>query len=398
MEKRVLKNGLTILFDKRDSDSVTLNILVKVGSDNEKPKVFGVSHFLEHLLFEGTKKRTAVELAGEIEKVGGYMNAATTNEYTYYFASVPKDYFDTILEILSDMVLNSKLEQKVIDKERQVVIDEIGVHDDDPNDYQWTLFSKTLFKKIPAKNPVIGNKKTISSMTRDEIIEYYNQYYVPNNMIISVSGNAEAVIDKIVNAFGHLKAKELPKVKEIKEPEDKKPGKVREEKKILHSYLVLGYKAPSAMHKDMFTMDVIKAILSRGQSSRLFNEIRTKRGLGYIVGADYSARTTYGYFASYVSADKKNIPLCREILLKEFKLPDLTKKEFEEAKNYVVGSMILRNETNAVRAEFNASLEMDKMTLKSYLDGIKAVKFEDINNAISKYFNGNYTEVLLEQG
>ncbi len=397
MQKRVLKNGLTILFDKRKSDSVTLNIFVKVGSNNENSNILGVSHFLEHMLFEGTKKRTALELSNEIEKVGGYMNAATTNEYTYYFASVPKSYFDVALDILSDMVLNSKFEDKTINKERQVILDEIGVHDDEPSDYQWTLFNKTLFKKLPAKNPVIGTKKTIARMNRNQIVGYFKKYYTPNNVIVSVSGDARNVIEKITKIFGDLRREKLPKSKKIKEPKDKKPTIKREKKKILHSYLVIGYKAPSVENKDTYAMEVIRAILGKGQSSRLFNEIRTKRGLGYIVGAEYVGKTDYGYFASFVSADRKNIPICRDILLKEFKLPDLTNKEVEEAKNYVIGSLILKNETNSERSEFNAALEMDKTTLKGFIKGVKAVKFRDIKKAVKKYFNKNYTEVFLEQ-
>lgn len=397
MQKRVLKNGLTILFDKRRSDSVTINIFVKVGSDHEKPKILGVSHFLEHVLFEGTKTRSALELASEIEKVGGYINAITDNDYTCYYATVPSKYFDRALEILADMTINSTFEPKVVKKEREVILDEISLALDDPNSYQWILFTKTLFKKINAKNPVAGTYKTVARITRDEILRYYKRYYAPNNIIVSVAGNANSVFSKVGRLFRVLKAKKLSREKKVKEPRDKKAWIKREKKKIKHSYLVIGYKVPSILHRDSAAIEVARAILGKGQSSRLFNEIRTKRGLGYVVGAQHMARVDYGYFACYVSADKKNIPTCREIILNELKLPNLTRKEVKEAKDYIIGSILIKNEANEERVQENAWLHMAGMDLKSYLKAIKAVKFEEVAKIAKKYFNGNYSEVLLEQ-
>ena len=397
MQKRILKNGLTILFDKRKTDSVAINITGKVGSNNDKVRILGLSHFLEHILFEGTKKRTAIELASEIEKVGGYTNASTSNEYTDYYAIVPSNYFDKALEILADMLINSKFEKKEIEKERQVILDEISLHDDDPNTYQWILFSKCLFKKANAKNPVAGSYKSVSRATSQDIVKHFKRHYVPNNMVVSVSGNAKDVFDNVESKFGVLKRQKVPKYKDNKEPRDKKPTIKKEKKRINHSYLIIGYKAPTVKSRDTFAMEVIRAILGKGQSSRLFNEIRTKRGLGYSVGAQYSANLGFGYFASFVSADKKNIPKCREILLNEFKLAGLTRKEVEEAKRYIMGSSQIRNEGNAERSEGNALFEMAEMSLKSYLKAIKAVKFEEVIKIAKKYFNGAYTEVFLEQ-
>lgn len=396
MEKRVLKNGLTILFDKRDSDSVTINILVKVGSNHEPAKIMGVSHFLEHILFEGTKKRTAIELANEIEKVGGYMNASTGHEYTNYYITVPNKYFDNALEILSDMIINSTFESKVIEKERQVILDEISLSLDEPSSYQWILFEETLFKKIKGRNPIAGTYKTVSAITKEEILNYFKKNYVPNNMIVSISGNASNISEKVDKSFGKLKTVKLEREKES-EPGDEKPSIKKENRKMTTSYLIIGYKAPKINDNDAYAMEVIRAILGKGQSSRLFNEIRTKRGLGYAVGAKYDSMVEYGSFAAFVTADKKNIPLCREILLNEYKLNGLTEKEVKEAKDYIIGSILIKNELNSERADANAALEMAKISLKSYLEAIKAVKFEDVKKVAKKYFNGGYTEVLLEQ-
>ncbi|MDP4012102.1 MAG: pitrilysin family protein [Candidatus Nanoarchaeia archaeon] len=397
MQKRVLKNGLTVLYDKRDSNSVTVNIWVKTGSDNEDIKFLGLSHFLEHILFEGTKTRSAQQIANAIEKVGGYMNAATSNDFTCYYVTVPSKYFEVALDILSDMLICSSFNQKVIDKERKVILDEISLGHDDPNKYQWILFQENLFKKINAKNPTAGTVRSVSGLTRENIINYFNEYYVPNNIAISISGKANNVFNNVSKFFGKLKRKQLPKIKKIKEPADKKITKVKEKRRLTSSYLIIGYKAPPLNHKDSFAMDVIRAILGKGQSSRLFHEIRTERGLGYVVGAEYDARKDYGLFAAFVSAAKKNIQICREIILNEFKLHGLTQKEVKEAKDYIIGSALIKNEDNGTRAENNAALEMSNLDLKTYLKGIKNVTILDVKRILKKYLNGNYTEALLEQ-
>src|SRR3989344_2355822 len=157
MQKRVLKNGLTVIYDERDTDSVAVEILVRVGSNNENDKIRGLSHFLEHMLFEGTKKRTNKEIAREIESVGGEMNAATTNERTFF-------------------------DEKNFEKERKIILEEISMIQDDPKLFQFDFFLSKLFKKHPTKYSVIGTKESISKMRREDLVNYFEKYYNPKNM------------------------------------------------------------------------------------------------------------------------------------------------------------------------------------------------------------------------
>ncbi|MFH1332062.1 MAG: pitrilysin family protein, partial [archaeon] len=154
MKKTTLSNGITLITEKRSTKSVTIQVTVKAGSNHENEKIAGISHFIEHMLFEGTKNRTAIELANEIESIGGEINAATSTERTLYYVTVLKKYFDKAVDVLADLIQNPLFEEKAIEKERNVVLDEVNLVMDDPKRYQWVLFQRTLYKKHPARNPI----------------------------------------------------------------------------------------------------------------------------------------------------------------------------------------------------------------------------------------------------
>jgi predicted Zn-dependent peptidase len=343
MRKFKLKNGLTVLYEKRLSKSVAIEATIKVGSVNECENNNGISHFLEHMLFEGTKKRkTNREIANEIEKLGGELNAYTANEKTAFYAKVLNKHFDKALSVLSDIIQNPLFEQDSIEKEREVILKEINMVMDEPRFYQWILFQKTLFKKHPIKNPTYGKKEVIINLKRDDILNYYKQYYVPNNMIISVVGNVNNLKSKLENSFSNFKSKKSIKKITFQEPKQIKPIIKKEQKKIFNSYMVLGYKTPIRIQKDSYTLDVIRAILGRGQSGKLFDEIRNKRGLAYEIGVQHEASITMGIFAVYLSTDKKNIPLIKKIILEEFqKLKKINNEELNEAKTFFYRTKII---------------------------------------------------------
>jgi predicted Zn-dependent peptidase len=198
MKKYILSNGLTILLEKRSTDSVTIMVTVRVGSNNEPENLLGISHFLEHMLFEGTKKRpSSTIIANEIERLGGELNAYTTNERTCFYIKVPKKHFDIALDIISDILQNPVFDKSAIEKERQIILKEINMVTDDPRFHQWILFQKTLFKKHPARNPTYGAIETVQKIRRDDLISYYNKHYTGTNMIISVVGGMGSIRDKI---------------------------------------------------------------------------------------------------------------------------------------------------------------------------------------------------------
>lgn len=398
MKKVVLSSGLTIISKKTNSNSVTLGICVKTGSNNEDKHNKGISHFIEHMVFEGTEKRTAQELVREIEKVGGEFNAFTDNEITFYYAKVLGKYFDKALNVLGDMLKNSVFDEKLIDKEKKVILEEMNLWDDDPKAHQWVLFQKVLYKNHPAKYPVIGFKDTLKKINKKDILEYFNKYYVPNNIIIVVTGNFDnKTEEKIKKEFGSLKYKEL-KLKEFKEDEKQnKIIKCKEKKDVTHSYLVIGHKTVNREHKDSYVLDVISVILGLGQSSRLFNEIRMKRGLSYNLGMNHECNKTFGFIGAFVNANPKNIEICRKLILDCFKLKNLSEKEIQDAKNMIEGILLLKSEDTKDLAISLGRWEFfkDAKDFYDYVKKIKKITKKEILQVAKKYLNKNYTEVLI---
>jgi len=399
MIKKRLKNGLTVIFEKRASKSVVIEICTKTGSNYELDNERGASHFLEHLLFEGTKTRTADQIANEIESVGGDFNAATTHERTVFWARVPAKHFHRALDVLADMFLNPLFDPNLINKERKVVLDEINLVTDEPRFHQFILFLQNLYKKHPTRLPIYGSKESITNMKKDDIVNYFNKWYVPNNMIVTVVGGVKDPTSKIRGYFGKLKQKNTPKITIQRESSQNKNSFVVEHRDIMQSYVVLGYNAVERHHNDSYVFDVIRAILARGQSGKLFKEIRSKRGLGYEVGAVYEAAKGYAYFATYLNTNKANIELCKKLILEEIeKLKKLSDKDLEEAKTFLEGEFLLSNEDNARRSDNISSWESIKSAdeLEKYIGKVKKVSKADVKRVVSGYMK-NYAMAVIEQ-
>ena len=401
MQKYKLKNGITIIFEKTQTKSVAVEVMFKVGSNFESKQLAGIAHFLEHMLFEGTKKRkNSREIANEIEKYGGEFNAYTTGDRTAFFIKIMNKRFEIALDILSDMIINSVFDKKVIEKEKQVILKEINMVTDDSRLHQWILFQKNLFEKHPAKNPTYGNVESVKNFEKTHVSNYYHMHYLPNNMIISVVGNVKNVKEKVEKYFDTLKQGNIVKRPEVKEPLQKKAKKFVEKKKTLNSYMVLGYKTVSRTHNESYVFDVISGILGRGQSGWIFDEIRNKRGLAYQVGINNEHESDYGVYAVYTGLDKKNIEKAKEIILEQFKrLNNLTEEELKEAKNYIEGNHTLEIEDNFHHADNLAVWESikDAKLAKSYLRNIRKVSISDVKRVAKKYLNNNYTMVVIEQ-
>ncbi|MBM3199483.1 insulinase family protein [Candidatus Woesearchaeota archaeon] len=389
MKRFVLKNGMVVLIKQRPTNSVAIELTVKVGSNYEHDKIRGLSHFLEHMLFEGTNNRSARQIANEIESIGGEINAFTDNERTSYYVVVLHKYFDRALDVISDIIQNPVFDEKIIDKERKVVLDEINLTTDDPKIHQWVLFQKLLYKKHNCRYPVYGTVDAVSGLKRKDFLEFYSKYYVPNNMILSIVGNIdERVLPKIEKAF-MLIPKPVRKRKMIIEPKQVKSLSLVEKRKLMHSYIVLGYKSVPRSHPDSFVFDVIRSVLGRGQSSKLFQEIRTKRGLAYSVGAHYEANVDYGWIAIYVGTDKKNLPKIRKIVLEEVQhLKKLSQEDLEDAINFLEGDYLLSNEDNHTMADtmsvwdIMGNLDM----VDEYVKNVKEVSQADVKRVVNKYF------------
>jgi predicted Zn-dependent peptidase len=398
MKKYELNNGLKIIELNRDSDIVTIQISVGVGSNNESKKISGISHFVEHLVFEGTKTRTSEEIANTIESLGGDISAFTSNEITGFYIKIVKKHFDIALEILSDVLLNPTFNEQSLEKERKIILSEIKMVTDQPRQYQWVLFCKTLFQNFPAKNPIYGTVAAVKSMTKQDLLNYHKKYYTAPNTIISVVGNIPNIKEKIEKYFKNMNQKHINDT--FVEEKTNQKSKSIEKRKINQTYAVLGYKTPKRKEEESYVLDVIRAILGRGLSGKLFREIRVNRALAYDVGVYHDPNTYYGIFAAYFSTNKKNIQECIKITLNEFKkLKKITEKELQEAKQFIEGDFVLNNEDSQAFANLLGTWEFASKAEDciDYVDKIKKVTKKDIIRVANKYLNEKYSLAIIEQ-
>ncbi len=400
VEKKVLENGLTIIHKQVPAETVTVEFSVHTGSIMETKQEAGLSHFLEHLLFEGTKNRpTSKAIANEIEKYGGEFNAATSQERTYYYVKIAKKHFPIAIDILQDMFTNSLFDKKIIEKERKVVLDEINMINDNPRQYQWILFNRALFGKHAAALPVYGNVPILKKITREQIMKYFAKWYIPSQITVIIVGDVPNAIAKVEAVCAMWSKKEI-EIPTIAKYEPNAFTKTKETKKLGQSYVVLGYKAPLRAEQENATIDVISGILGRGQSGWLFDEIRAKRGLCYSVGIEYDANKTVSSIGIHCGTNKKNLKKVQELILEQLdRLKEVQEEEVEEAKTFIDGSLALRRENTAAVAEelaywhHTASLEK----YEKYLEEVNKVTAKDVQAFAKKWFTEQYTLAILEQ-
>ena len=319
MKKYKLSNGLTVLHKKTPSKSVAIEVMIQVGSNYEPLNILGVSHFLEHMIFEGTKKRpTSREITNEIEKLGGYFNAYTSTDRTAFHIKSLAKHFDKSLDVISDIITQPLFKEKAIEKEKDVILKEIHMVLDDPRFYQWILFQKSLFKKHPAGRPTTGTPLTVKNLTKEGLVNHYEGNYTAENMIVSVVGGVDNILPKIEKSFSTLKSSK-PKIESFSYEFNGKQETFVEKKKTLSAYMILGYKIPPRLHKDTYVLDVVASILGRGQSGKIFDEIRNKRGLSYEVGVNCESTSDHGFFSVHASINKEKIKLATDLILKEIK-------------------------------------------------------------------------------
>ncbi|PLW79711.1 hypothetical protein C0585_06300 [Candidatus Woesearchaeota archaeon] len=397
IQKKVLSNGLTVVYQKQDMKSVTINVSVKAGCLYEPDEIMGVSHFLEHMLFNGTTNRTQLQILSEVENLGGELNAATASDRTYYYVKMVKKHFDIALDVISDMIQNSNFPNELYEREKGIVLDEINMVHDTPRHQQWILFHDALFKDHPASKRVLGTEETITNLTREQLFDYYRKMYVPENMVITIVGNVENVFEKVEEKFVFTGKK--PSLSKIPLQENE-GSNIIETREIQQSYMILGYSVPKRTHEDSYPLDIIKAVLGRGQSGWIFDEVRNKRGLAYDVGAYLDTSVDYGFFGVYINCHKKNFEKVKKLIFEQFeRLQGLTEKELIDAKNYIEGDFILEHEDTEDEAQEISFWELcnEAEDFDKYVKRIKSVKLEEVKEIAKKYFTENYSEAIIQQ-
>ena len=365
-KKNILKNGLRIItVPMKGSETVTFLVLVGTGSKYETKDINGISHFLEHMFFKGTKNRPdTLTIAETLDRVGGEYNAFTSKEFTGFWAKVAAKNQDVALDWISDILLNSKFDADDLEREKGVITEEINMYFDTPSAYVGDLWDQLLYGDQPAGRKVIGEKENIAQMSREKIISYFRDHYSSSNTIICVAGgiNPKTVLGKVGNRFKTINSGDTrPKVK-VKE-EQANPRSLVYFKQTDQTHLCLGVRAYDIFHPQRYALGLLATILGGNMSSRLFIEVREKRGLAYYVRTAVDATTDTGALVTSAGVDNKNVEAAIKAILGEYKSlkeKTITKEELQKAKDYQKGGLSLSLESSDNQASFYADQELLK--------------------------------------
>jgi predicted Zn-dependent peptidase len=388
-KKTKLKNGLRLIMaPMKDTSTVTVIVAVAAGSKYETKNINGLSHFLEHMMFKGTKKRPKTkDIAEALDAIGGEFNAYTSAENTAYFAKVDKQHVSLAVDVISDIFLNSKIEAKEIEKERGVILQEINMYEDNPMISVQDEFEHLLYGDQSAGWKVIGTKENISKMQREDFFSYLKNFYTAENTVVCVAGNFDEkkVSREIEKIFSKLKKGRVNKKQKTAEKQSNPELRVKH-KKTDQTHLVLGFRGYNMFHPDRFALGLLANILGGTMSSRLFLSVRERLGLAYYVNASDEEYSDCGYFSvrAGVDTDRKKIEKTVKTILAEIKKArekGVTEKELRSAKDNLRGKMALSLESSDEVASFLAGQELGRREIKipeEILKQIEKVSRRDI--------------------
>jgi predicted Zn-dependent peptidase len=356
--KITLKNGLRIItVPMSDNPAVTVLVMVETGSKYEKKEISGLSHFLEHMMFKGTPKRpTSLHISRELESLGAQYNAFTTQEFTGYYAKVSKEHIDTALDIVSDVYLNPLLNEKEVEKEKGVIVEEIRMYQDMPHRHIQDLFMRLVYGDQPAGWNIAGNEETVKNFKTEDFRKYLGEHYVAESTIVVVSGTFDEVetIKKIEKAFENIPTTQKDNKKSVIEVQTK-PEIFLKYKETDQAHIVLGVRSYGARSKYDTTLKVLSVLLGGGMSSRLFQKLREEMGVGYYIHSSHDAYTDHGLFTISTGIDTGRIDEVIKVLIDECKkilTEGIKEEELNRVKDYIAGSFKLGLETSDSRAEY----------------------------------------------
>lgn len=386
--RKVLKNGMTVILEKRNLPVVSVAFAVRYGGVNERTYERGIAHFIEHLLYKGTKNRTHKEISESIEKNGGIMNGFTDETITAFWCKMPSDKLHIALDVIGDMMRNPLFDEKELNKERNVILEEMKLHHDVPMSYVFDKIQQFLYRE-PLGTSLIGTTHTLNSINRKKIIEKFKSIYQSKNMILCVVGDAE--FDKIVK-FAKRNFKNNARIKIPKQKIVLRNGiKTEKRKGIDQASLVLAFHSPLSKDKKSHAVKVLMNLMANGLSSRLFHEIREKRNMAYSIMGDVSCNKDFSYCQVYAGALKKNIEKVKKLILKEFDKVSkgLTEKELQQSKEQILGNYKIAMESSDSQMIHLLLSEVDGNARDFYEfeKRIRAVRLADVKKLaqIKKY-------------
>ncbi|MEA3453223.1 MAG: pitrilysin family protein [Patescibacteria group bacterium] len=403
-KKTILKNGLRVItVPDNHTQAVTVLALAKVGSKYEDKEIGGISHFLEHMFFKGTKKRPSpMAVVETLDKIGGEYNAFTGEEYTGYYAKVEASHFGLALDWVSDIFQNSTLPAEEIKKEKGVIVEEINMYLDNPMLYIQTLWRKLLYGDQPAGWDIAGTKSTVRSISRKQLSDYWEKHYTAPNSLICIAGNIneDIAIKEVQKYFFKLnKGKKINKASVVEKQD--KPESLIHFKETDQTHLCLGVRGYNLFHPQKYVFQFIAAVLGGMMSSRLFMEVRERLGLAYYVSTGIESDPDTGFLITRAGVDNKNVDKAIQAILKEYKKISqelVDGKEIKKVKDYIKGKMALSLEASDALASFYSGQELlrnEILTPQEIFKEIDKVKAEDILAVAQDIFKSEKLNLAL---
>ncbi len=403
-KKIVLDNGMrVILVPQKDSLSTTVLVLVEAGSKYETKEINGVSHFLEHMCFKGTKKRPKpIDIAVELDSLGAAYNAFTAQEYTGYYAKVRSNHLDKALDIISDIYLNQIFDSQEIKKEKGVIVEEINMYEDDPKRKIWSIFMELLYGDQPAGWDIAGTKETVRNMRQADFFKYHQDNYVAKATIVVVAGsfNESEALDKVKNYFNGISTAEKISKEKTKESQSQ-PGIILKYKDTDQTHIVLGTRAFDVFDKRRYVLDILSGVLGGGFSSRLWRKIRDEMGAAYYVGCGDDLYSDHGYLVVPAGIDTSRVDEIISAILGELKRlvsEEIGGKDLDLAKEHLIGDLVLGLETSNSLAGFYGGQEIltkKIITPEQLIEKLKSVSAKEVMDLAQDIFKNEKLNLAI---
>jgi len=400
IQKIELENGLRIVLEQIPHvRSVSLGIWIGTGSRYEKKDENGISHFLEHMFFKGTKTRSAKEIAESFDRIGGQVNAFTAKEYTCYYAKVLDDHATYALEILADMFFHSTFAKEELEKEKNVVLEEIKMVDDTPDDIVHDMLGEASFGEHPLGYSILGTEETLKTFSEATLRDYIKRHYTADNVVISVAGHiSDELIDMLKSLFVQVpKRSELPAIN--------KPtflnGKINRQKETEQAHLCLGYQGLPIGHENVYGLVILNNLLGGSMSSRLFQEVREKRGLAYSIYSYHSSYQDTGMLTIYGGTAPHQLDELYEAVsetVAHVKSGAISEQELANGKEQLKGNLMLGLESTNSRMSRNGKNELmlkRHRSLDEIIEDINKVSIEDLCSIAEHIFNSGVSASLI---
>jgi len=375
--KEVLDNGVTILHEQRNVPVVSVGVGVRVGAIHEKISEKGIYHFIEHMIFKGTKKRSAYGISSAVERVGGELNAYTSEEFTTFFSKISSEKVDIALEILGDVLNNSVFKEKEFEKERKVIFEEIKMYKDNPLLYVNEGIMKCLFGGTLSKS-IAGSEETLNKLNRKSVLKRYQEIYKGQNLILCAVGDVD--FEKL-RRFAKKTFKGNSKKVPVATFLEKNGKEIEFREGVDQVNLVFAYHVPNFLRKGLASV-LLNELMTEGMSSRLFREIREKRNLAYSINGEVSRSKHFCYYQIYVAMKRENLEKVKELLLKEFSslVENLSEKELLRIKEQIIGRHKLKCESSLHQMMnlIHSEVEEDAVRFYDFEKRVLEVKLEEV--------------------